>query len=581
MFFDTDESTLNLFEAVMRGNEYMRQAKLALEKAKEAVETARKIIDNDPCVLSTKKSNMKKLMDALHREKDESIYRPDIHCLQRNNNVESFPLHWVALLGSHYEMAKLFVLKYYAASKQLTSERSTPLHLACAIDGKEDEIENKRILEQLFAVNPDAVFVKDKWGDCPLHKLCRENTNDNADIIRLILEKFPMASKLRNHRGCLPLHEAIDYSEHCDYNNIETIKVLMEYFPEAASVKTRGNYPIHTALYNCYDEEWDEKALNIVKCVLERSDFIGLFEVFGTLNLRDPDDEDEYEIDAEIEESLNGPPWKYMTPWSTICKKSGRDEALSILEGIGTHHTIIHDAIGKAPIDDISFIIDSKNIDLISSVDANSNKAISVAIHEASKDENEKYWKEYFNPLIEMLFMRECMQKEIAAGMMIDGSEIVNIILDGTAANPIVLDGAAAEEEANQALPVPAENDGNGRCDGNLDNHNGMEIPVSTIANRNGQNLLHVAAKEGLPWFGLEDILESYVDAAYVQDVQSGLVPFMIAGEASTTDLSAIFGVLRAVPDILDQLNKAYHFYGHRNTVSSIGRVDGKRQRLS
>ena len=108
----------------------------------------------------------------------------------------------------------------------------------------------------------------------------------------------------------------------------------------------------------------------------------------------------------------------------------------------------------------------------------------------------------------------------------------------------------------------------------------GMEIPVSTIANRDGQHLLHVAAKEGLPWFGLEHILESYVDAAHVQDVQSGLVPFMIASEASTSDLSAIFGVLRAAPDILDKLNTAYHFYVDVNTVSSIGRVDGKRQRL-
>ena len=506
---DIETSTLNLFEAIMRGDEYMRQAKLSLEKAKEAVERARNIINNDPCVLSRKKNNIYELMHALHREKDKYHYfNPNKYDTEpyRFIEIDATPLHWVALLGSHYEMAKLFVEKYPTASYALTTKANAmPLHLACAAFDK-IETENMRIVKLLLEVNPDAVCVEDWQGAYPLHYLCYANTS--GDMIRLILEKFPEASKLRSN-GWLPLQIAMLKGLSVDYNNIEAIKALMEYFPEAACVKdfgkypaayvkAYGNYPIHITYHYSYNEESDQKAYNIVKCVLEQSDFFGLFEAFGTLNRVDPDD-DEYELymDAEIVESLDGPPWKYVTPWSTICKKNGTDAALLILEGIQTHHSIIHDAIGNAPINDICLIIDSKNIDLISSVDLNRNKAISSAIHEASKDENKKYWKEYFNPLIEMLFRRECMQQGIAAD---------------------------------------------------------TEIPASTILDRNGLHLLHLAAKEKLLWFGLNDILESYVDAARVEDVQSGLVPFMIAGEGSNSDLSGIFGVLRVLPDIFGSI---------------------------
>ena len=519
-----EESTLNLFEAVMQGNKHMRQAKLSLEKAKAAVETARKIIKNDPNVLSRKTNNIDELRDALSREKNESIDFPTILYIHRKE--DSTPLHWVAMLGSHYEMAKLFIEKYPTASKEITSiGGSTPLNFACSsFFLKEDEIENKRILKLLLEVNPDALKVKDKYGYYPLHNLCvLGNANGYEDLMRLILKKFPEACKLRNNKGWLPLHIAIEHNVAEGYNNMELIKALLEYFPEGAFVRTKrcDNLPIHIALYHCFDNENDQIAYNIVKCILQRSDFFGLFEPFGTREL-DPD-EDEF-MDAEILESLYGPPWNYVTPWRTICKKNGRDEALSLLEGIGNYHTIIHDAIGKSPINDICSIIDSKNIDLISSVDHNSNKAITFAIHEASKDENRIHWKQYFKPLIEMLFRRECMQQEIGAD---------------------------------------------------------TEIPVSRITDRNGQHLLHVAAKEGLPWFCLEDILQSYVDAACVENVQSGLVPFMIAGEGSNSDLSAVFGVLRALPVILHQLNRSFHFFGDSNIISSIGRVDGKRQRIS
>ena len=131
---------------------------------------------------------------------------------------------------------------------------------------------------------------------------------------------------------------------------------------------------------------------------------------------------------------------------------------------------------------------------MILSVDPNDNKIISIAIHQASKAENEIHWNEYFKPLIEALFMRECMQQGIFSN---------------------------------------------------------VETPASMIRDNNSQHLLHVAAKEGLPWYGTKHILESNVDAVRVQDMETGLVPFMIAAEGLKSDLSTIFEILPALPETL------------------------------
>ena len=74
-----------------------------------------------------------------------------------------------------------------------------------------------------------------------------------------------------------------------------------------------------------------------------------------------------------------------------------------------------------------------------------------------------------------------------------------------------------------------------------------VKTPASMIRDNNSQHLLHVAAKEGLPWYGTNHILEANQDAAHVQDKATGLVPFMI-----TADLSAIFEILTALPETLD-----------------------------
>ena len=79
-----------------------------------------------------------------------------------------------------------------------------------------------------------------------------------------------------------------------------------------------------------------------------------------------------------------------------------------------------------------------------------------------------------------------------------------------------------------------------------------VETPASMIRDNNSQHLLHVAAKEGLPWYGTNHILEANQDAARVQDKETRLVPFMIAAEGLKSDLPAIFEILRALPETLD-----------------------------
>ena len=68
---DIDKNSVNLLHAILQGYEYMRQSNLALENAKNAVETAQKVINQNPHVLLRKTCNIKELIDSLKETETE------------------------------------------------------------------------------------------------------------------------------------------------------------------------------------------------------------------------------------------------------------------------------------------------------------------------------------------------------------------------------------------------------------------------------------------------------------------------------------------------------------------------------
>ena len=92
----------------------------------------------------------------------------------------------------------------------------------------------------------------------PVINWCIEDDRcTNGEILRVLLKKCPEASKVTDNAAPHPLHNVVHTIVADGYKNFELIKVLMDYFPEAALVREdhNNNLPIHMAFYYCYDKE--------------------------------------------------------------------------------------------------------------------------------------------------------------------------------------------------------------------------------------------------------------------------------------------------------------------------------------
>lgn len=108
---------------------------------------------------------------------------------------------------------------------------------------RSDSADNVMII---ITKNPLAVKQKDRRGEYPLHKVCRDAQYDT--VIMKLIDLFPDALQQRNKDGDYPLHIACSSHGHSE----EVILKLIELFPAAAS-KCRecyNEFPLRLACEN-------------------------------------------------------------------------------------------------------------------------------------------------------------------------------------------------------------------------------------------------------------------------------------------------------------------------------------------
>jgi len=93
-------------------------------------------------------------------------------------------------------------------------------------------------------------------GNLPIHTACR-NTNIPVHIIRCLIEDYPESLKIRTLSfGQLPLHCAVCARHTNENKNI--IQVLLENYREGASVESHyGHLPLYDYLLTCYEPLFD------------------------------------------------------------------------------------------------------------------------------------------------------------------------------------------------------------------------------------------------------------------------------------------------------------------------------------
>ena len=124
----------------------------------------------------------------------------------------------------------------------------TLLHLAIKTGCDSETIQ--RHLDDSELLNLDH---RDKFGCTPLHYACGRHPQD-ADLIRLLIEKCPKSALVVDQFDRYPLHIACDYHASADI-----IAILIEADPGMNSVQQKtkflGRRPIHIALYGKLSKE--------------------------------------------------------------------------------------------------------------------------------------------------------------------------------------------------------------------------------------------------------------------------------------------------------------------------------------
>jgi len=190
-------------------------------------------------------------------------------------SIDTFDLDTVSYLSEiitclhELEPASLRVIDGY---------NRTPLHLASR---------NKRMtfraFSLLFNAWPEAIRMRDQGGSLPIHFVCGLSTlfdfcgdDDNdyddeliqilnmlqrdnfgylplqyaidvksTDFCKVVIDSYPEAVRIRSNDGSLPIHEAC--REGYRYDNAETIRYLLELYPESINARRNGQLLIHEA----------------------------------------------------------------------------------------------------------------------------------------------------------------------------------------------------------------------------------------------------------------------------------------------------------------------------------------------
>jgi len=179
------------------------------------------------------------------------------------------PLHWALTSKNQHDKARLLLQHLMAQGENFPLEEImmvrndlgyTALDHACCTDAPAD------IIESILSMCPQAATSTNtrKLGKTPLHMLLEYNksngTKMNTASVSLLLKAFPEAVSVRDRMGNLPLHYAV-YSQ----TNYEAFRLLLSASMRMGCLEVKnemGHTILHAACMN-------DSPVNVFQCLLE------------------------------------------------------------------------------------------------------------------------------------------------------------------------------------------------------------------------------------------------------------------------------------------------------------------------
>lgn len=358
-----------------------------------------------------------------------------------------------------------------------------------------------------------------KGGEDPLHTaICF----GHLDITKFLLEKYPDSIDFTTHDGSTCWHTAA-WAGH-----VQIMRLLCQIKPQGASItRKNGEIPLHVAMrrqnYHVTQALLDAypqgsavtsplsgyKPLADASRTNKISFICSLLYKLEFEGIFEPNRFNYPSYDLSIpKEAWN----RRDTPWSVILDKCGKEGTIKIFMESHQYSIGLHGAIGFVPIDEIKFILESiPNIDLRLR-DNDDRNVLLMTIHKACDEGNRQYWHVYYQQVIELIIVNYQKQygRDSVANMM--------------------------------------------------------------VQNGTGRHFLHIAAELGLPWEGLQTIMTADINASYLSDSKTSLLPFMLvaADERSrlrraiqrnnnvvTSDLTTVYKMVQFGPDVLKNINQS------------------------
>ena len=410
-----------------------------------------------------------------------------------------FPIHLAAMKG-RVDVLKVLIEKIPNAFKS-TSDGELPLHVA-AQSGK---LEATKFLYELYR---DGAFAKNSDDNLPIHCAAENWRGDESlEVIKFFVYEMTQLIQSAGRDGKLPIHMA------AEKGSLEITKFLLHKYPDGIFTKdSNGNLPIHCAAFGGmlettkllfdlfsfglqYKNDDGESPLYLAMPRYRWSTFyseVAVFIIEKNINASSFGHKDAGGLFDQQDDDDNNPLPLWERKYSPWAKLKNDEHRKDVLQAY-QDYPIVQAAIGKIPLNEIQFIIEKLQIDLASSLEG---QTTTIAIQEASK--NEAYWSIYFKPLLQLI-----------------NSRIHKINVE---ANPFSARGNDEDET----------------------NH----------------NILHNAALNGLPWYGMKDICEANYDELIIPNAESGLLPFMLASEGLKSDLTVVYNMLLMRPGVMEPLIK-------------------------
>lgn len=205
-----------------------------------------------------------------HQESVELLLSHFPDAVQISDVKGKLPLHYAlkSLWMSEETIMNLLDL-FPQGAKQLTSDEDSALHLSVCLRGMTPMTATTPIsmgvLHRLVEIYPYGVLLPNSRGWLPLHSACVRPYDSSLEVVRFMFEQCPVAIRIRDREGDLPLHLAVSIAP------FHVVQFLVEKYPEAVMEKgSDGWLPLHDAAERFDDDGSEFEKLLIVKLLIDR-----------------------------------------------------------------------------------------------------------------------------------------------------------------------------------------------------------------------------------------------------------------------------------------------------------------------